>query len=66
MELWKPIKKYEGLYEISNMGKIRRVRFTNNIVSKEKIYELKPQKHNNRLFAYSFMEKRKAKGVLNT
>lgn len=25
MELWKPIKNYEGLYEVSNLGRVRRV-----------------------------------------
>ena len=25
MELWKPIKNYEGLYEVSNFGRVRRI-----------------------------------------
>lgn len=24
-EIWKPIEKFEGLYEVSNTGKVRRV-----------------------------------------
>ena len=28
---WKPIKGYEGLYEVSNDGRVRRLRFTNAI-----------------------------------
>lgn len=28
-EIWKPIKNYEGLYEISNFGNVRRLRFIN-------------------------------------
>ena len=23
MEIWKPIKNYEGLYEVSNIGRVR-------------------------------------------
>lgn len=26
MEVWKPIKGYEGLYEVSNMGRVRSLR----------------------------------------
>ena len=25
MEEWRPIKDYEGLYEVSNMGRVRRL-----------------------------------------
>lgn len=42
-ELWKDINGYEGLYQISNKGKIRKLRFINNICNKEKIFELTPQ-----------------------
>ena len=47
-EIWKPIKGYEGLYEVSNLGRIKRLRrlITNQYNSfyiEEKI--LKPQKN---------------------
>ena len=38
---WKPIKDYEGLYEVSNDGRIRRLRFTNGSHDFEKIRECK-------------------------
>lgn len=37
-EIWKPIKGYEGLYEVSNMGRVKSLHF-----GKEKL--LKLQKH---------------------
>ena len=41
-EEWKDIKGYEGLYQISNLGNVKRIKFINNIVEKEKIKILKP------------------------
>ena len=41
MEEWKDIKGYEGLYQVSNKGRIRRILFVNNIVRKPKIKILK-------------------------
>lgn len=38
---WKPIKGYEGLYEVSNDGRIRRLRFTNGSHDFEKVRECK-------------------------
>ena len=40
-EIWKPIKAYEGLYEVSNLGKVRALTFHNNKVLKNKITVLK-------------------------
>jgi len=37
-EIWKDIKNYEGLYQVSNLGNVRGLRFINNIVNKEKIH----------------------------
>lgn len=34
MEIWKDIQGYEGLYQISNYGNIKRILFVNNITSK--------------------------------
>lgn len=33
-EIWKDIKGYESLYQVSNLGKIKRIKFINNISSK--------------------------------
>lgn len=33
-EMWKDIKGYEGLYQVSNCGRIKRIRFINNIANK--------------------------------
>ena len=35
-EIWKDIKGYEGLYQVSNSGKIKRTRFINKHTNKEK------------------------------
>ena len=40
-EIWKPIKGYEGLYEVSNFGRIKSIRF-----GKEKIMKLQLKKNN--------------------
>lgn len=34
-EIWKDIPGYEGLYQVSNLGRIKRILFINNIVQKE-------------------------------
>ena len=36
-EIWKDIPEYEGLYQVSNYGRVRRILFVNNIVTKPKI-----------------------------
>lgn len=36
-EVWKDIECYEKIYQISNFGRIRRIIFVNNVVSKPKI-----------------------------
>lgn len=41
IEIWKPIKNYEGKYEISNFGRVRRLRFINGSHNFEKIKECK-------------------------
>ena len=42
-EIWKPIKDYEGLYEISNLGRVKSLNYSR--TGKEQI--LKPQKRKN-------------------
>lgn len=36
-EIWKPIKDYEGIYEVSNLGNVRKLRFINGKHNFEKI-----------------------------
>ena len=31
-EIWKDVKDYEGLYQVSNLGNVRKLRFINNIL----------------------------------
>ena len=35
-EIWKDIKGYEGLYQVSNFGRIKKIRFINNVCNIEK------------------------------
>ena len=46
-EVWRPIEGFEGLYEVSNLGRVKSVERidSNNHPVKERI--LKPDKHNN-------------------
>ena len=39
-EIWKPVLGYEDLYEVSSKGRVRKLRFINNYVNKEKIFEI--------------------------
>lgn len=43
MEQWKDVVGYEGLYQVSSFGNIRKLRFINNIVNKEKVFPIHPQ-----------------------
>jgi len=36
-EEWRDIKGYEGLYQVSNVGNVRSLRFINNAVNKEQV-----------------------------
>lgn len=45
-EIWKDIKEYEGLYQVSNKGRVRRILFVNNKAKKRKIKILKPNFRN--------------------
>ena len=33
-EIWKDIQGYEGLYQVSNLGRVKRIMFINNRTSK--------------------------------
>lgn len=41
-EIWKPIKNYEGYYEISNLGRVKSLIYNNNVTKykREKILKL--------------------------
>ena len=43
-EIWKPIKDYEELYAVSNLGRVKRLRFINRHLNFEKEKILKPYK----------------------
>ena len=42
-EIWKDIRGYEGLYQVSNFGNVRKLRFINNITNKEKVFSITQQ-----------------------
>lgn len=44
-EIWRDIKGYEGLYQVSNFGKVKRILFVNNIIVKKQDKILKNQKN---------------------
>lgn len=45
-EIWKDIEGYEGLYQVSNIGRVKRIRFINKNtnIEKERIKSLKKRK----------------------
>jgi len=57
MEKWADIKGYEGLYQVSTKGKIRSLRFINNVVNKERIKELKLYKSKQNRVYVTFKKK---------
>lgn len=46
-ETWKDICGYEGVYQVSNTGKVRRLTFTNNQITKFKVHEIRPTDNGN-------------------
>lgn len=42
MEQWKDIKGYEGLYQVSSLGRVKRILFKNKMVEKKEDKVLKP------------------------
>lgn len=43
IEVWEGVNGYEDLYQVSNQGRVRKLRFINNIVNKKKIFIIVPQ-----------------------
>ena len=46
-EIWKDIPGYEGLYQVSNLGRVKSLRFRNNICDKEKEHIMTLNKKDN-------------------
>lgn len=46
-EIWKDIKGYEGLYQVSTFGRIKRIRFINNVTNKLQNKLLSMNKYDN-------------------
>lgn len=46
-EIWQDIAGYEGTYQISNKGNVRRLTFVNNVTSMEKPHMIKPTDNGN-------------------
>lgn len=42
-EIWKDIDGYTGLYQVSNLGNVRKLRFINNMTNKEKVFLITPK-----------------------
>jgi hypothetical protein len=57
MEEWKDVIGYEGLYQVSNSGKVKRLAYYNKVSGGGKQYRkeklLVPVKHRNGYFFYS-------------
>lgn len=51
-EIWKDIKEYEGLYQVSNLGNIRSISFRNRMVEKPRIRLLKLYVNNTNGYVY--------------
>lgn len=67
LEIWKDIKNYEGLYQISNFGRIKslakkRINGTNFYIQKEKI--MKPQLKNKRYLGIALVKNKIYKNFL--
>ena len=64
-ELWKDVSGYEGTYQVSNMGRVRRLTFVNNVVQKEKVHIVRPTDNGRGYFVIGLKTngKRKSKYV---
>ena len=60
-EIWKDIKGYEGYYQVSNLGKIKRLEGIDNIGRKKRSKILKPTKFSNGYFFVSLSKNGKSK-----
>lgn len=60
-EIWKDIKDYEGLYQVSNLGRVKRILFINNkfIKKENKILKIQTNKFNRQYISLYKNNKRK-------
>jgi hypothetical protein len=56
-EIWKDVKDYEGLYQISNLGNIRSLRFGNRMTIKSRIKLLKLYVNKTNGYTYASLSK---------
>lgn len=59
-EIWKDIKEYEGLYQVSNLGNIRSISFRNRMVEKPRIRLLKLYVNNTNGYVYVSLCRKKS------
>ena len=64
MEIWKDIPGYENLYQVSNLGNIRRILFINNKIQKKKITIIKKQTNKRNRIQASLYKNGKRKNLL--
>lgn len=62
-EIWKDLKGYEGLYQVSNLGNIKRIIFRNRVVTKPMEKLLKFFKKGSGYFAVSLYKDCKKKNT---
>lgn len=65
-EIWKKIKGYEEYYEISNYGKVRRIKYEDcsHIKTHTLPYYLKPRKDKDGYLKYTLVDKMKSKSFI--
>lgn len=63
-EIWKDIRGYEGLYQVSNFGNVRKLRFINNITNKEKVFSITQQDNGTGYSKVMLYKNGKAKNML--
>lgn len=55
-EIWKDVVGYEGLYQVSNLGNVRRMRFINNTTNKGQIRNMNPWNNGRGYLVVSLMK----------
>lgn len=61
MEVWKDVAGYEGLYQVSNLGRVKSILFRNNIVIKAREKILAQRESNSGYFMVGLHKERKVK-----
>ena len=60
-EVWKPIAEYSGLYEVSNLGNVRRLEYTDQIGRKKQTKVLHPSHKENGYYHVVLIKNREKK-----